>query len=86
MRPMTLQAAGLRHKCLKVAEQAKHTNVVFATLHADHLDSWVLNGGGAVALESLHWLVGHPLAVDCQSSNVLPLVGQQYLVSCLYLL
>ena len=69
-----------------VAFETELTNIVFAALHADHLDSWVLNGGGAVALQGLHWLVGHPLAVNSQGGNILPLVGQQHLVSWLDLL
>ena len=69
-----------------VRNEPELTNVVFATLHADHLNSRVLNGGGAVAFQGLHRLVGHPLAVNGQSGNILPLVGQQHLVSWLDLL
>ena len=59
------------------------TNIVLAALHADHLDCRVLNGGGAIALQGLHWLVRHPLTVNGQGGNILTLVGQQHLVSWL---
>jgi len=65
--------------------ETEHTNVVFASLHADHLHSWVLNGRCAIALESLHRLVGNPLAVNGQGGNVLALVGQQHLVTHIHL-
>jgi hypothetical protein len=57
------------------------TDVVLAALHRHHLHSGVLQGGGAVALEALHGLVGGPLAVHSHGADVLPLVRQQHLVA-----
>ncbi len=67
------------------SREAEHTNVVFASLHADHLHSWVLDGRCAVAFQRLDRLVGSPLAVNGQSGNVLALVGQQNLVTHIHL-
>lgn len=41
----------------------------------------MLYGGGAITFQSFNWLVGHPLAVNLHSCNVLPLVGQEDLVT-----
>lgn len=46
-----------------------------------HLHGGVLQGGGAVALEALQRLVGHPLAADLNGRDVLALVRQQDLVA-----
>ncbi len=67
------------------SRETEHTDVVFASLHADHLHSWVLDGRCAIALESLHRLVGNPLAVNGQGGNVLALVCQQHLVTHIHL-
>lgn len=63
----------LRLECL--------THVISAALHGDHLHCWVLNGCGAIAVLGLQRLVGHPLALNGENCQVLPLVLEQHTVA-----
>ncbi len=58
----------------------QRTHVEAAALHRHHLHRRVLQARGAVALEALERLVGHPLVADGEDGEVLALVLQQDLV------
>lgn len=55
--------------------------VVLAALHRNHLHCRVLQRGGAVAVQTLVRLVGHPLLVHFQRADVLAVVREQHLVA-----